>query len=101
METLDRDFSPQVLGVSLLCSYVCICTSDDHLGSLFGCDFVCQRDAGTGAILDPGRIRTVDGKLIWAPIVQQPQAGKEGVLTGNGPNGLTQEEVERIMASLR
>jgi preprotein translocase subunit SecD len=43
----------------------------------------------------------VGDKLIWAPIVQQPLDGREGVLTGNGPNGLTQEEVERIMASLR
>ena len=29
----------------------------------------------------------VDGKVIWAPIVQQPQQGKDGVLTGNLPCG--------------
>jgi preprotein translocase subunit SecD len=42
----------------------------------------------------------VDGKLIWAPVVQTV-AGKESVLTGNQPNGLTEEEAERILASLR
>ena len=42
----------------------------------------------------------VDGRLIWAPMVQAV-AGKESVLTGSGPGGLTQEEVERIIASLR
>ncbi len=42
----------------------------------------------------------VDGRVIWAPIVQA-EITKESVLTGNGPNGLTQDEVERIMASLR
>ena len=43
----------------------------------------------------------VDGRVLWAPVVQQPQNGKEGVLTGNSANGLTQEQVELIMASLR
>jgi len=42
----------------------------------------------------------VDGRVIWAPMVLA-EAGKESVLTGNGPNGLTQEEVERIMAIVR
>ena len=44
----------------------------------------------------------VDGKVLWAPLVQQAQQGKEGVLTGNGPNGrgLSQEEVDRILAVL-
>lgn len=42
----------------------------------------------------------VDGRLIWAPMVQAV-VGKESVLTGSGPAGLTQEEVERIIASLR
>ena len=42
----------------------------------------------------------VDQRLIWAPVVQS-EIGKQSVLTGNGPNGLTREEVERIMASLR
>jgi preprotein translocase subunit SecD len=43
----------------------------------------------------------VDRKVMWAPIVQQTQAGKKGVLTGNGPHGLTQDEVELIMSILR
>ena len=44
----------------------------------------------------------VDDKLIWAPTVQYiaEAPAKNNVLTGNGPNGLTQEEVERIMAIL-
>jgi preprotein translocase subunit SecD len=42
----------------------------------------------------------VDGRLIWAPLVRA-ETGKESVLTGNGPHGLTQEEVDRIMAILR
>jgi len=42
----------------------------------------------------------VDNKLIWAPVVKA-EIGKQSVLTGNGPNGLTQEEVDRIMNSLR
>jgi preprotein translocase subunit SecD len=43
----------------------------------------------------------VDGKVLWAPTVNQAQQGKENVLTGNLPTGLTQEEVDRIMAILR
>src|SRR5688572_24337956 len=42
----------------------------------------------------------VDGRLIWAPVVQAV-AGKQSVLTGNQPNGLTEEEAERILVSLR
>jgi len=45
----------------------------------------------------------VDDKVIWAPTVMYiaEAAAKNNVLTGSGPHGLTQEEVERIMASLR
>ena len=43
----------------------------------------------------------VDGKVIWAPMVMAVQEGRQGVLTGNLPTGLTQEEVERILAVLR
>ncbi len=44
----------------------------------------------------------VDGRLIWAPMVQGVQQGKEGVLTGgNTGHGLTQEEVDLIMSALR
>jgi preprotein translocase subunit SecD len=42
----------------------------------------------------------VNGRLIWAPLVRG-EFSKETVLTGNGqPHGLTQEEVELIMAAL-
>ena len=42
----------------------------------------------------------VDDRLIWAPLVRA-EFSKETVLTGNGqPHGLTQEEVELIMAAL-
>ena len=44
----------------------------------------------------------VDDKLIWAPMVMYVAAPeKNNVLTGSGPHGLTQEEVDRIMAALR
>ena len=43
----------------------------------------------------------VDGKVISAPMVQAVVAGKEGILTGYRPSGLTEAEAERIMASLR
>jgi preprotein translocase subunit SecD len=43
----------------------------------------------------------VDGKVIWAPMVMGMITGKEDVLYGDGPGGLTQEHVERILALLR
>lgn len=45
----------------------------------------------------------VDGKVIWAPVVQYiaDLPAKNNVLTGNLPTGLTKEEVARIMAALR
>ena len=43
----------------------------------------------------------LDGRLIWAPLIQAYFAGRESALTGNGPNGLTQEEVDLIMSILR
>ena len=43
----------------------------------------------------------VDGKVIWAPMVMGMITGKEGVLYDDGPRGLTQEHVERILALLR
>lgn len=42
----------------------------------------------------------VGDKVVWAPVVKA-EIGKLSVLTGNGPNGLTPAQVERIMASLR
>jgi preprotein translocase subunit SecD len=42
----------------------------------------------------------VDDKLIWAPTVQAATTGKETILTGSGPHGLSQEDVELIMSSL-
>ena len=41
----------------------------------------------------------VDDKVVWAPIVMADIA-KLSVLTGNTPTGLTQEEVDRIIAIL-
>jgi preprotein translocase subunit SecD len=46
----------------------------------------------------------LDGKVIWAPIVMaefHPDVGKEGMLAGSGPQGLTQQEVERILALVK
>jgi preprotein translocase subunit SecD len=43
----------------------------------------------------------LDGKVIWAPLVMaefHARVGKEGILAGSGPQGLTQQEFERIMA---
>jgi preprotein translocase subunit SecD len=42
----------------------------------------------------------VGDKVVWAPVVKS-EIGKASVLTGNGPNGLTPAQVERIMASLK
>ena len=44
----------------------------------------------------------VDDKVIWAPTVQYiaEAPAKNNVLTGNGPHGLAQDEVDRILASL-
>ena len=42
----------------------------------------------------------VEGKVVWAPYVQA-ETGKESVPTGNTGHGLSQDEVERIMAILR
>ena len=42
----------------------------------------------------------VGEKVVWAPVVKA-EIGKSSVLTGNGPNGLTPAQVQRIMASLR
>jgi preprotein translocase subunit SecD len=43
----------------------------------------------------------IDGKVIWTPMVMGMITGKESVLYGDGPRGLTQEHVERILALLR
>jgi hypothetical protein len=42
----------------------------------------------------------LDGKVIWAPKVRS-ELSKEGVLSGNGPNGLTMDQVRRLMSTLR
>jgi preprotein translocase subunit SecD len=46
----------------------------------------------------------LDGKAIWAPVVMaefHANVGKEGILAGSGPQGLTQQEVERILALVK
>ena len=42
----------------------------------------------------------LDGNLLWAPRVRS-EMGKQAVLTGNGPNGLSDAVVQRILASVR
>ena len=45
----------------------------------------------------------LDGKVIWAPMVMgefHADVGKDGILAGSGPQGLTPEEVEGILAAL-
>jgi preprotein translocase subunit SecD len=42
----------------------------------------------------------VDNKVVWAPIVKA-EIAKESVLTGSTPNGLSQDEMDRIMSILR
>jgi preprotein translocase subunit SecD len=46
----------------------------------------------------------LDGKVIWAPMVMaefHADIGKDSILAGSGPQGLTQQEVERIMALVK
>jgi preprotein translocase subunit SecD len=42
----------------------------------------------------------LDGKLIWAPRVRS-EIGKQGMITGNGPNGLDDETIQRILSSVK
>jgi hypothetical protein len=41
----------------------------------------------------------VDGELLWAPTVRT-EIGREVMITGGGPNGLTRAEVEQIVGSV-
>jgi preprotein translocase subunit SecD len=41
----------------------------------------------------------LDGKLIFAPRIRS-EIGKSSVITGNGPNGLSLDEVQRILVSV-
>ena len=46
----------------------------------------------------------LDGKVIWAPLVMaefHADAGKQGKLAGSGPQGLTEDEVQRIIALVK
>ncbi|SRR5213593_2739046 len=46
----------------------------------------------------------LDGKVIWAPIFMgefDADVGKEGILAASGPQGLTREEVQRIIALVK
>ena len=40
----------------------------------------------------------LDGKLIWAPVVRD-EIGRQALITG-GPNGLTPDEVQRILTAI-
>ena len=51
-----------------------------------------QKDKLIGMVLD--------GKLIWAPKIRS-EIGKQAVLTGTGPLGLSDEVISRIIASVR
>jgi preprotein translocase subunit SecD len=51
-----------------------------------------QKDKLIGMVLD--------GKLIWAPKIRS-EIGKQAVLTGNGPQGLSDDVISRIIASVR
>jgi preprotein translocase subunit SecD len=42
----------------------------------------------------------LDGKLISAPRVRS-EMSKQGVITGNGPNGLDDETIQRILSSVK
>ena len=42
----------------------------------------------------------LDGRLIWAPLVRS-EIGKQGMITGNGPNGLDDATIQRILASVK
>ena len=58
----------------------------------------------TTAQFHKGIAMVLDGKVIWAPVVMaefHADVQKKGTLAGSGPQGLTQQEVERIMAALR
>ena len=46
----------------------------------------------------------LDGKVIWAPMVMaqfHADVKKDSILAGSGPQGLTQQEVERILALVK
>ena len=42
----------------------------------------------------------LDGKVIWAPIIRSADMRREALLTG-GPGGLTQAQIERLLASFK
>ena len=42
----------------------------------------------------------LDGKLIWAPRIRS-EIGKQGMITGNGPNGLDDDTIQRILSSVK
>ena len=42
----------------------------------------------------------LDGKLIFAPRVRS-EMSKQGMITGNGPNGLDDQTIQRILSSLK
>src|SRR5438876_3213189 len=53
----------------------------------------------TAAQINKPIAMVLDGKLIFAPTIRG-EISKDAVVTGNGPNGLSLEEVQRILASV-
>ena len=43
----------------------------------------------------------LDGQVIWAPIVRGAGIQKEALLTGGGPGGLTQAQIDRLLESFK
>jgi preprotein translocase subunit SecD len=54
----------------------------------------------SGAQIDKLIALVLDGQLIWAPKVRGVM-DKQALLTGNGPDGLPEALVQRILASVR
>jgi hypothetical protein len=42
----------------------------------------------------------LDGKVIWAPRIRA-EIGKTADVTGNGPSGIPEQLVQRIVAAVR
>lgn len=54
----------------------------------------------SSAQLDKPIAMILDGQVIWAPIVRSAGMQREALLTG-GPGGLTQQQIDRLLASFK